>query len=118
MPLNRDDHSKHFQYLYDQCKQSLNYHVILTLQDGHRFDGILESVDEDHVVILIGEDVIHEPEEDKPSQNRQYGRPRRYRRFNRQAFPLSTLVGISLLPYPYIVPPYPYYYPNYPYSPY
>lgn len=115
MPLNRDDYSKDLQDLYDQCKKSLNYHVVLIMTDGRRFDGILESVDEDRVVVLVGEDVVDESEEDNSAQYRQRRRPRRYRRFRRGVFPFSTLVGISLLPYPYIAPPYPYYYPYYPY---
>ena len=114
MHLTRDDYDNDLQDLYDQCKNSINYHVVLTMTDGRKFDGIIERVEEDRVVVLVGEDVMEEGES-QYTQQRQRRRPMRYRRFRRGVFPFSTLVGLSLLPYPFIAPPYPYYNPYYPY---
>ncbi|MBB6623343.1 hypothetical protein [Clostridium gasigenes] len=98
--------------LQDECKRCLNYHATLTMTDGSMFDGIIESVDADRVVVLVGEYVMEEDDENESDQQRQYHNPRRrFRRFRRRAFPLNALVALSLLNYPYIAPPYTYYYP-------
>lgn len=80
------------------------------MKDGSVFDGIIESVDNDSITILVGEDVIDEEPENQNNQQRQFGRPRRYRRFRRRYFPLGALIALSLLQYPYYSQPY-YYYP-------
>lgn len=98
--------------LYNQCTKLMNYHVILTMNDGSQFDGIIEDVDGDTVMVLVGEDVMPEEAEFNLQDNRQYGGPIRYRRFRRRAFPLAALAALSLIAYPYYAPPYyPYYYP-------
>lgn len=92
----------------DQCNKYMFYHVVLTMADGSKVDGIIEDMDDDGITILVGEDVI-EKEGENRSNKRQYGYPRRYRRFRRREYPFDALVGLSLLLYPYIAPPYPYY---------
>jgi len=114
MDLERDDCYRDLRNLHDECKRCLYYHTTLTMTDGSTFDGIIENVDADRIIVLVGEDVMEQENENKADGKRQYynyGRPRRrFRRFRRQAFPLANLVALSLLPYPYIVqPPYPYY---------
>ena len=101
--------NRNMQNMYDECKRLMNYHTIFTMKDGTTFDGIIESVEQDRVIILVGEDVIDQKCENQYNQQRQYGPPRRYRRFRRRAFPLGALIGLSLLAYPYYAPPYPYY---------
>lgn len=118
MDFEKDDYYRDLKGLYDECKRCMYYHANLTMTDGSTFDGIIENVDPDRIIVLIGEDVMESEAEKKEEGQRQYytyGRPRRrYRRFRRQAFPLATLAALSLLPYP-ILPPYPYpiYYPYY-----
>jgi len=120
MEFEKNDQYRDLKGLYDECKRCMYYHTTLTMTDGSAFDGIIENVDPDRIIVLIGEDVMDQENENKAEGQRQYhnynyGRPRRrYRRFRRQAFPLASLAALSLLPYPYIVPPYPYY-PYYPY---
>lgn len=111
---NMSNQKMYDQKMYDDCMAMMNYHALLRMQDGREIDGIIESVDPDNVNVLMGEDVIMRDDDD----NRQtFNNPRRYRRFRRERFPLSSLLALSLLPYPYYAPPYPYAAP-YPYYPY
>lgn len=127
MDLERNDYYRDLQSLHDQCQKCLYYHTILTMTDGSTLDGIIENVDKDRIIVLVGEDVMEQEDENEAEadQQRQYygyghrpRRRRRHRRFRRKAYPLATLAALSLLPYPYIAPPYPYYNAYYPYYPY
>jgi hypothetical protein len=116
MSLEREETYRDLQDLHDKCRQCMYYHINMTMTDGSTLDGIIETVDPDRIIVLVGEDVMEqENQEQQSEQQRQYygygHRPRRrYRRFRRQAFPLASLAALSLLPYPYYVqPPYPYY---------
>ena len=42
--------------------------------------------------------------ENQNNQHRQFGRPRRFRRFIRRPIPLAALIALSLLQYPYYYP--------------
>lgn len=94
---NREDNN-----LHDNCIRLMSYHVIFTMRDGSIFDGIIEDVDRDNVIALVGEDMV---EKEGESNNRQIG-PRRFRRYRRRVIPFSRLLGLSLLAYPYIFPPF------------
>ena len=110
--------------LHEKCKKHMYYHVILTMKDGSTLDGIIENVDVDRIIVLVGEDVMDQEREDQSDDQRQYhgyGHPsyghhgyghhgyrRRFRRFRRKAYPLANLAALSLLQYPYVTPPYPY----------
>lgn len=99
--------NRNVQNMYDECRRLMNYHVVFTMKDGRTFDGIIESVDQDNVVILVGEDVMDQEFEDQYNQQRHYDRQgRRYRRFRRRAFPLGSLIALSLLAYPFFAPPF------------
>ena len=89
------------QNLHDECRRLMNYHALFTMRDGSIFDGIIESVDSNGVTVLVGEDVMEEELENPCSQQRQFGRPRRFRRFRRRVFPFAALLALSLFPYPY-----------------
>ncbi len=123
MEFEREEAYRDLGSLHDKCRKCAYYHVKLTMTDGSAFDGIIENVDPDRIIVLVGEDVMERENENQTDGQRQYynyhnyGPRRRYRSFRRQAFPLATLAALSLLPYPYITqPPYPYlYYPYYPY---
>lgn len=121
MEVERTDSYRDLQDVHDKCRRCMYYHVNLTMKDGSTLDGIIENVDPDRIIILVGEDIMDSGDDEKFGNQRQYynhgygyGPRRRYRRFRRQAFPLASLAALSLLPYPYIAPPYPYY-PYYPY---
>lgn len=101
MNLKRIDENKDLQSLRDKCKRFLNYHVVLMMEDGQVFDGIIESVDEDGVTVLVGEDVIVDENNNQLRHSRQMGRPRRFRRFRRRRFPLNLLLALSLLQFPF-----------------
>jgi hypothetical protein len=109
MSLERNNKNRNVQNLHDECKKLMSYHAIFTMKDGSVFDGIIESVDPDRVIVLVGEDVMEQEFENQYDQQRQYGRPRRFRRFRRRYFPFASLIALSLLPYPYYAAPYPYY---------
>ncbi|WP_297423611.1 hypothetical protein [Clostridium sp.] len=114
MELEKENNYRDYQYIHNKCKKCLFYHTALTFTDGRTIDGIIESVDPDRIIVLVGENVMDSNDDNQYDQQRQYGwyhRPGiRYRRFRRQAFPLATLAALSLLPYPYIAPmPYPYF---------
>lgn len=107
----KSSNSQNLKNLKDECEKLLSYHVILTMTDGNIFDGIIEKVDGDQIVVLVGEDIIDQSE---TTDTRQFG-GRRFRRFNRMVFPLVGLAALALVTYPYYRPYYyPYYYP-YPY---
>ncbi len=93
--------------MYDECVRLMNYHVVFTTRDGSTFDGIIESVDPDKVVILVGEDVMDQEVETQNNQQQQNNRQRRrFRRFRRRAFPLASIIALSLLSYPFFAPPF------------
>ena len=116
MSLDIVDYFKDSKSVKEKCKCYLFYHVVLTLQDGSSVDGIIESVGEDSIKVLIGEDMV----EDTMNMSRQpRPRPNRFRRFGPRNYPINRINNIGLLPYPPIpiIPPiYPYPYP-YPYFP-
>lgn len=109
--------SPDMQNLYNECKKMMYYHAVLRMKDGTELDGIIESVEPDHVNVLVGEDVIYREDANRyNTQRQQYGNRRRVRRFRQRRIPLAELLLLSLLPYPYYAPPYAYYpmYPQYP----
>lgn len=104
MALDREDgYYRELRNVNDQCKRYLYYHIILTMTDGRKMDGIIEDVDADDITMLVGEDVMEEDSEDQSDEQRQYhhfNRPRRrFRRFRRRRFPIHNLASIALLPY-------------------
>lgn len=111
----KNHYQRDMKSLQQQCEKNMLFHIIATLKNGSVIDGIIEKVDPDYIIMLVGEDVMQEYDEDNGDEDRQvfgYGRPRRrFRRFRRRRFPLGALAALSLLQYPY--PPhnqYPYNY--------
>ncbi|MGP4109259.1 hypothetical protein [Virgibacillus sp. L01] len=116
--MQMNPHEYQGDYQPDQikglCRQYMSYHVIGQLSDGTQVDGIIDSMDEEGVTMLVPEEV------DAEQMNRQfdygydynydyddYGRPRRrrFRRFRRQRFPFHFFR--RLFGFPYYYPPYP-----------
>ena len=111
-----DDNSMRAKNIQDECKKMMNFHAFFTTKDGKKFDGIIEGIESDCVIVLVGEDVMEEDYNKQENMQRQYGNPGRYRRFRRRPIPFRNIGGVGLIPYPYFVPPYPY--PPYPLPPY
>lgn len=90
----RDMHS-----IKEQCKTYLSYHAVLIMNDGSTCDGIIEGVDEDKIIVLVGEDVIIDDNGDTTSRQRPmgYNQPNRYRRFRRRGFPIDGVNRMELL---------------------
>ncbi|WP_163537043.1 hypothetical protein [Gracilibacillus sp. YIM 98692] len=103
----------HADHMKKMCNDYMNYHVYGDLNDGSQFEGIIISVDNNSVIILIPEDVEEGSFHRQYGYDDDYGRPRRrFRRYRRQRFPFDLLRGLFLFPF---YPPYPYPYPYYPY---
>ncbi|MGA9287300.1 MAG: hypothetical protein WBV93_03025 [Anaerobacillus sp.] len=89
------------------CKHYNHYHAKVRMQDGVEYEGIIMDSDDEHMSMMIPQEV-EEPEGD--AMSRQFG-GYRYRRFGRFFFPLAGIAALSLIPY---YRPYPYYgYPSY-----
>ncbi|MBO8155589.1 MAG: hypothetical protein H0Z32_03920 [Bacillaceae bacterium] len=101
--MDQQDYKKHMQ---DQCKNYMLQYVVIEMNDGSSYDGIVEDMDDDHVIILIPEgdqDWGHHRETEQNEEERQfgyggfpgygggygygYGVPWRFRRFRRYRFP-------------------------------
>lgn len=109
----KNHYSRDLQALHDKCQRNMFFHIVLKLKDGSVIDGIIEKVEPERIIILVGEDVMEEDENREDRQIFGGGRPRRrFRRFRRRGIPIGALAALSLLQYPY--PPYHnHYYPQY-----
>jgi hypothetical protein len=103
-----------YRHIHEKCKKYLYHHVLLTMNDGKTYDGIIEEVEGDRLTVLVGEDATDDEAEERQFYGGYWG-PGRFRLFRRRFFPLAALTSLALLPYAY---PYPYYPPYYPYYPY
>ena len=108
MNYQRADYGS-LQELYDECKNLMNYHITIIMQDGSTVDGMIEKVDSNGITVLVGEDVMDDEDDmdmDQPNgQNgqRQYGkgrRMRRHRRFRRRGYPFNSIRRILPIVYP------------------
>ena len=48
------NNKRNVQNLRDKCERFINYHTMFTMQDGSTFDGIIEGLDGDCVIVLGG----------------------------------------------------------------
>ena len=89
------------------CQRYHSYHAKVKMQDGVEYEGIIMDSDDEHMCLMIPQEV---EESEGQEMERQYGR---YRRFGRFFFPLAGIAALSLIPF---YRPYPYY--GYGYPPY
>ncbi|GAE94443.1 hypothetical protein JCM21714_3599 [Gracilibacillus boraciitolerans JCM 21714] len=79
------------------CQKYMSYYVAGQLHDGSEIEGIIDSIDNSGVTMLIPEEIEEE------QMNRQYGYygpgRRRYRRFRRQRYPFGLLTNLLLYPF-------------------
>ncbi|MFD1019187.1 hypothetical protein [Thalassobacillus hwangdonensis] len=82
---------------YDHCKKHMNYYMIIVMNDGQQYEGIIDDVDSEGVTML-------EPMGDQEDNDREderiygwgypgWGYPRRFRRFYRRRFPFYGIGG-------------------------
>lgn len=83
----------------DECKRLRSFHVILLLKDGIRFDGIIQDINEEGVLVLVGEDVFKNPSQNTPNRQNYM-----YRRYKPRFFPFAALATTYIMPYSYYTP--------------
>ena len=83
----------------DECKRLRSFHVILLLKDGLRFDGIIQDINEEGVLVLVGEDVFKNPSQNTPNRQNYM-----YRRYKPRFFPFAALATTYIMPYSYYTP--------------
>jgi hypothetical protein len=86
-----------YRDIQSTCSKYMNYHVIGQMSDGSKMDGILESMDDEGVTMLVAEDL-----DDDSDEMRQYGGyRRRFRRYRRRHFPFRAFIFPFFIPFPY-----------------
>lgn len=80
----------------DECKRLRSFHVILLLKDGIRFDGIIQDINDEGVLVLVGEDVFKNPSQNTPNRQNYM-----YRRYKPRFFPFAALATTYIMPYSY-----------------
>ena len=80
----------------DECKRLRSFHVILLLKDGIRFDGIIQDMNDEGVLVLVGEDVFKNPSQNTPNRQNYM-----YRRYKPRFFPFAALATTYIMPYSY-----------------
>lgn len=83
----------------DECKRLRSFHVILLLKDGIRFDGIIQDINDEGVLVLVGEDVFKNPSQNTPNRQNYM-----YRRYKPRFFPFAALATTYIMPYSYYTP--------------
>ncbi|RYL92268.1 hypothetical protein EWH91_08335 [Sporolactobacillus sp. THM19-2] len=92
LPRNDDIES-----IRNMCHKYMNYHVIVSLKDGSQQEGIIESMNDQGIIMLVPEDI----DGDDDRQFFGYGYRPRFRRFRRFLFPFFFFVPPFIYPYPY-----------------
>ena len=83
----------------DECKRLRSFHVILLLKDGIRFDGIIQDINDEGVLVLVVEDVFKNPSQNTPNRQNYM-----YRRYKPRFFPFAALATTYIMPYSYYTP--------------
>lgn len=95
------DHYDHHVSKQDFCKRHKHYYVLLEMDDGKMYDGIIDKADNDHAYLLVP---IGDQREEDNEEERQFGFggfggfghfPFRFRRFRRFRFPFSRIRRFS-----------------------
>ncbi|MGC4378472.1 hypothetical protein WD019_16345 [Fictibacillus sp. Mic-4] len=116
------------RHVHSLCKQHMYCHVVVTMQDGTKTDGIIYQVDDQNVYMLIPKKQAgHGGSGQYPG--RQEAEDQRffgpfgvgpwgpggggrwwyyYQWYQPATFPLASITGITLFPFPYYYPAYPY----------
>ncbi|WP_077325071.1 hypothetical protein [Virgibacillus siamensis] len=100
----------HHQHIYDLCKNHMHSYVLVEMNDGSNFDGIITGLDDEYVyfAVPLGQDDgmphgHHHRQFGWGSYNYPgfygHGYHHRPRRFRRLILPLAALAAISVLPW-------------------
>lgn len=83
----------------DECKRLRSFHVMLFLKDRIKLDGIIQDINEEGVLVLVGEDVFKNPSQNTPNRQNYM-----YRRYKPRFFPFAALATTYIMPYSYYTP--------------
>ena len=83
----------------DECKRLRSFHVILLIKDGIKLDGIIQDINEEGVLVLVGEDVFKNPSQNTPNRQNYM-----YRRYKPRFFQFAALATTYIMPYSYYTP--------------
>lgn len=106
MKVEENQNNLNEKVLHDGCNDLLYYHVIMTLKDGSTIDGIIGKVNDDEVIVLVGEDITDSMSERTDERYHAHS-PGRFRRFAPRSFPFASVAALSLLAYPLLASAYP-----------
>lgn len=133
----QENEERNWNQMHNLCKQHMYFHVVVTMSDGKKVEGIITNVDGQNLHMMVPQDIPAQQQggqsgQQGTQQNQQgmqqgqhgssgrveeeedriwLGRPFGFRRFYPGVFPLAGLAALSLYPYyaPYPYYPYPYY---------
>ena len=83
----------------DECKRLMNFHVMLFLKYGIELYGIIQDINDEGVLVLVGEDVFKNPSQNTPNRQNYM-----YRRYIPRFFPFAALATTYIMPYSYYTP--------------
>ena len=83
----------------DECKRLMNFHVMLFLKYGIELYGIIQDINDEGVLVLVGEDVFKNPSQNTPNRQNYM-----YRRYKPRFFPFAALATTYIMPYSYYTP--------------
>ena len=72
---------------------------MLFLKDGIKLDGIIQDINDEGVLVLVGEDVFKNPFQNTPNRQNYM-----YRRYKPRFFPFAALATTYIMPYSYYTP--------------
>ena len=83
----------------DEWKRLMNFHVMLFLKYGIELYGIIQDINDEGVLVLVGEDVFKNPSQNTPNRQNYM-----YRRYKPRFFPFAALATTYIMPYSYYTP--------------
>ena len=86
------------------CNKYMNFYVLGQMLDGSQVEGIITSMDDDGVIMLVPEEIEAEEHDNRYGGYGGYGGHggrRRHRRFRRRRYPYAQFVFPFILPYPF-----------------
>ena len=104
MSLEVFNNYRNSKSIKEQCESYLFFHAVIVMTDGTSMDGIIEKIDGDCALVLVGED----------ANEQEMRQPNRYRRYMPRRVPFGGIGGVLPIPYPIVPIPYPVPYPFYP----
>lgn len=109
MPQHKEMTKHHVEEMKEFCRQNRYGYVILEMDDGQYYDGVMMDIDQEHIHLLIPigdeQQTSYQEDYDNYNNNRQFGYgpyfgrvPFRFRRFHPFLFPF---LGIRRFFFPF-----------------